>query len=197
MKRSDLYVGALALVLTAACGPSGGGGGATTAPGGKTYPIPALPGEVSCWTGTGGVEFATGYEEGALEYYLRRGWDAGSSTLTEDALTIVKGNGSRSWQTTSVDGGALALAGKYPGGTWSGQGLATGDAPAWATMTTDVTLDAGATVHSEQLAQGGGLQLQSMVSAADGTQIMLFTIQLARVEVAACEAVQAKYAPVP
>ncbi|MCA9678730.1 MAG: hypothetical protein H6709_13200 [Kofleriaceae bacterium] len=194
MRTSNLFVCAGALAGVAACG--GGSAKPATIPGdGTVYPVPALPGEVTCWHGTGGVEFVTGQEQGQIDMYVRRGYDAGAGTVTEDALSVVKGAASRSWQTLAIDGGALTVAGKYKGGTFSGTGSAEGAAPAWSRWVVDTTLDVGPQVHSEYTAQGAGLEAVSVVADGNGNAMMRFTVQLAAMDLASCDAAYSHVEP--
>lgn len=158
-----------------------------------THPIPPLAGTVTCYGGTSDIEQASGKEFG-LKSYMRHAWDAATSTLVEDSVTIMKGTPTRTETTMVVKDTAITVKGRYKGGGFEGKGTGTGAAPftAW---TTDTTMTGTkVTVHGEYKVDGGNLALVSTVRN-NGADLMRFTIKMSTLDDAACKDAFSKFPP--
>ena len=203
MKGTSMKLPALTslTLLVTACGGSSSkpaaqpaAPAAAPAPVAGTYAVPALPGEVTCFGGPVNIELASGNEiDGQI--FLRRAWDAATSTIAEDTVLVMNGSGTRTWSTAKVVGTAMTIDGKYDGGVFKGTGTGTGTAPftAWQS---DLSMDkSDSTVKTTGSLSGAALTLKSIVSDAKKVPIMQYTLTPAKLDAAACDAEFSKYKP--
>lgn len=150
-----------------------------------SYPVPALPGEVVCLTGT----------STAGPVLMRRALDREGNRIIEDTLVEVAGGAPYHGVSVATVTGATATI-KDHGGVWSGTVALTGEPWAWTAWSSELTFtNAPTSMKGDYRAVDGGYDADVVVST-NGKEVARQTQSLRPADPSTCEAAFAKHAPI-